>query len=716
MLSAISLTWLSGWFTNSAAEDAEQLLKEQSIAVVLSELGGRVHASWLSSGTAALTSCLVWTIRAHTWHIWRMLFNWMKWLTSYTGESIKFWILFGWVTALNARYWESALKKELRHCLLHAISILAETEDGEVHQLLLDEDDVCKAGVCAAAYAPARTAVDTDYGIDEPIIDSGCGQSIYPKSWLQRMGEKFKLRPANLQLRAANGGKMGMLGVTAMKFRIPGTQEWIEHDVMIADHGAVPNHVHILGNDFLRKIRASLSWGSSSLSGITPGGEEFSVPVKMGGVTKPTWCHAVELEMVDSGDTESVGAALLMGTHVIAPGDSMKVEAMIYGVPEEEQDHMWWEPTAMQLGDGTGTKLTSEAIMAAEEGIVAFVATNRTSEELTLAAGMRVATVEGCERVNTEELLGNLQSPGKDWRNHSVAVWTALLGAAWCLPSKMMLAMTAAVPLISLIAAFSLAVLSITVRTPTLCNWVHSIHHDAEDNDPNNSRQTTTRHRAKTRLDSSDPRAMESGNTTVERMKQALRKQKKLKREYELWLGEVAQKFTFGEGLTDEEKDDLTTLLFAYRELFIKNTGAPPAIDGIEYALYFRENDPMPVRCPIPRLSPLQLEHMDKQISELLKNYMIQFSDSDWATRPVFAKKKDGGLRLAIDYRRLNQSLLHDSMPLPNIPDTLESLGKASRYSAWDACAGFWGIRIRPKDRKYTAFHARFQGAWHLME
>ena len=91
--------------------------------------------------------------------------------------------------------------------------------------------------------------------------------------------------------------------------------------------------------------------------------------------------------------------------------------------------------------------------------------------------------------------------------------------------------------------------------------------------------------------------------------------------------------------------------MFAYKELFIENIGAPPAIDGIEYALYFREEDPMPVRCPIPRLSPPQLEHMDKQISELLKNYMIQFFYLDWATRPVFAKKKDGGLRLATDYR-----------------------------------------------------------------
>ena len=187
-------------------------------------------------------------------------------------------------------------------------------------------------------------------------------------------------------------------------------------------------------------------------------------------------------------------------------------------------------------------------------------------------------------------------------------------------------------------------------------------------------------------------------------------------KEYHEWLQTTSKQFNFGEELLEQEKDDITLLLFAYRELFIEDTSAPPAIDGIEFALYFRENDPMPVRRPMPRLSPLQLEEMDKQVTNLLKNYLIQFSDSDWATGPVFAKKKGGALRMAIDYRRLNESLLHDGMPLPNITDTLESLGKASLYSAWDACAGFWGIRIRPKDRKYTAFHAWYKGAWHLME
>ena len=41
----------------------------------------------------------------------------------------------------------------------------------------------------------------------------------------------------------------------------------------------------------------------------------------------------------------------------------------------------------------------------------------------------------------------------------------------------------------------------------------------------------------------------------------------------------------------------------------------------------------------VPRLSPAQMEHMEKETMEMLRNYIIQFSDSEWATRPVFAKK-----------------------------------------------------------------------------
>ena len=104
--------------------------------------------------------------------------------------------------------------------------------------------------------------------------------------------------------------------------------------------------------------------------------------------------------------------------------------------------------------------------------------------------------------------------------------------------------------------------------------------------------------------------------------------------------------------------------------------------------LYFRHEDPMPVRRKQPRLSPEQMEFMDKDTQTMLKHHIIEFSDSEWATAPVFARKKDGQLRYCCDYRQLNSLLCGDSQSIPSVPETLEALSKAARYSAVDACAG----------------------------
>ena len=115
-----------------------------------------------------------------------------------------------------------------------------------------------------------------------------------------------------------------------------------------------------------------------------------------------------------------------------------------------------------------------------------------------------------------------------------------------------------------------------------LSAWVYSVHHDPENNEPDNPRQITTRHKPKTRLNSRDPRCMESGDEIVLRMRQELKTKKKLAKEHDTWLVQIASKFDFGPELTEKGKDDLMLLLFAYRELFITNTSAPPALVGIE--------------------------------------------------------------------------------------------------------------------------------------
>ena len=237
---------------------------------------------------------------------------------------------------------------------------------------------------------------------------------------------------------------------------------------------------------------------------------------------------------------------------------------------------------------------------------------------------------------------------------------------------------------------------------------VASVMHEAEDDQM--QRQTTVRHKAKGELPTSDIRRDESPSQTISRTEAGHKKDNKEAEKYSEWKKTVANLFTYGD-LPPEKKEKLTVLTYAYKDIFADNPKAPALIHGIEHALYFQHEDPMPVRRKQPRLSPEQMEFMDKDTQTMLKNHIIEFSESEWATAPVFARKKDGQLRYCCDYRQLN-SLLCGDYPI-SARDT-RALSKAARYSAVGACAGFWGVRMRPKDRKYTAFHARYNGSWHL--
>ena len=125
-----------------------------------------------------------------------MLFGWLKFKSYRIAQAAKYWIQFGWLIALNAQLWEKSLIRKLQHYMQTPLRFIAETEDGESHEPILQPEDVIEyADLCAVAYAQMRTDVDTNFGSDNPIVDSGCGQSIYPRSWLERMGETLWLRP-----------------------------------------------------------------------------------------------------------------------------------------------------------------------------------------------------------------------------------------------------------------------------------------------------------------------------------------------------------------------------------------------------------------------------------------------------------------------------------------------------------------------------------------
>src|SRR5436189_2545616 len=108
------------------------------------------------------------------------------------------------------------------------------------------------------------------------------------------------------------------------------------------------------------------------------------------------------------------------------------------------------------------------------------------------------------------------------------------------------------------------------------------------------------------------------------------------------------------------------------------------------------------------RLSQFELQELKKQLDQLLKDGKINPSTSPYGAPVLFVKKKDGTLRMCIDYRALNSQTIQNRYALPRIDELFDRLHGAKIYSKIDLTSGYYQIGIDPKDRYKTAFRMRY--------
>ena len=111
---------------------------------------------------------------------------------------------------------------------------------------------------------------------------------------------------------------------------------------------------------------------------------------------------------------------------------------------------------------------------------------------------------------------------------------------------------------------------------------------------------------------------------------------------------------------------------------------------------------------PLYKMSLAELEACRTYIRDNLEKGFIVPSDAPWAAPILMARKGDGGLRLCVDFRRLNAITKKDRYPLPLIDETLARISGAKIFSKIDIRQAFHKLRLREEDEDLTTFRTHY--------
>ena len=95
---------------------------------------------------------------------------------------------------------------------------------------------------------------------------------------------------------------------------------------------------------------------------------------------------------------------------------------------------------------------------------------------------------------------------------------------------------------------------------------------------------------------------------------------------------------------------------------------------------------------------------VNTEIGRMRDQHIIRPSSSEYAASMCPVRKKDGSLRLCVDYRALNEKTRNDAFPTSNLPDVLDYMVRAQYFSILDLAHGYHQIPVNEEDKHKTAF------------
>jgi hypothetical protein len=130
-----------------------------------------------------------------------------------------------------------------------------------------------------------------------------------------------------------------------------------------------------------------------------------------------------------------------------------------------------------------------------------------------------------------------------------------------------------------------------------------------------------------------------------------------------------------------------TPVVCDYPDVFPDDLPGMPPDRDIEFVTELQPGT-TPISKRAYRMPPKELAVLKNQLQELLDKGFIRPSSSPWGCPALFVKKKDGSLRLCVDYRPLNAVTIKNKYPLPRIDVLFDQLAGAKVFSKIDLRSG----------------------------
>ncbi|GJT11544.1 putative reverse transcriptase domain-containing protein [Tanacetum coccineum] len=163
----------------------------------------------------------------------------------------------------------------------------------------------------------------------------------------------------------------------------------------------------------------------------------------------------------------------------------------------------------------------------------------------------------------------------------------------------------------------------------------------------------------------------------------------------------------------DEPKLNDISVVREFEDVFPEDLSGLPPQRQVEFHI-----DLVPGVTPIAKspycLTPSEMQELSGQLQELQDKGFIRPSHSPWGALVLFVKKKDGSLRMCIDYRELNKLTVKNRYPLPRIDDLFDQLQGSRFFSKIDLRSGYHQLRVHENDIPKTTFRTRY-GHFELM-